>query len=315
MKSSVGWSDLRLKRPQNLLVCRWRKQRRWGVCRVFVFFFSGWVVSWGGSCNQILVNSRVWFEQRWFWGWGSTSWERLPLVYKCVSNCGFKQDLAVAGYIFPPWVVLNWGGSFYAPKPCIWWRNRQTSLISLQILICHIHVIFIFIEVALFRKVGWFYLCYPPSTQGRSTECPPRRRRGARVADSPGGVGGAACDLEMLRWRFFEGNFPRCTNIHVCMCWYIYLYNIYLMHIIFEDGTYILYSMWLYIHSRFNFARWGNHLWGGDVQKTLPLKGAWKNDGFIVSSTYFFVMFFLYRGDMHRKPCSFLALKFDESMT
>ena len=177
------------------------------------------------------------------------------------------------------------------------------------------------LKLDVILKVGWSYLCYPPVTQGRSTECPPRRRRGARVADRPGGVGGAECDLEMLEAEIFWGKLSNIYQhtclyalkfiyIYICLVLYvIYVYSrwlnsIYLhIHIIFEDGTYILYSMWLYIHSRFSFARWGNHLWVGCAKNHRLLKGAWKNDGFIVSSTYFFVMVF-FTGDMNSKqPC------------
>lgn len=159
----------------------------------------------------------------------------------------------------------------------------------------------------------------PPRRKSRR---PPRwrRRRRMRLGDVGGG------DFLRETFQYLPTYMFVCVKIYIyiyiCLVLYvIYVYSrwlnsIYLhIHIIFEDGTYILYSMWLYIHSRFNFARWGNHLWGGCAKKHRPLKGAWKNDGFIVSSTYFFVLFFLYRGDMHRKPCSFLALKFDESMT
>ena len=175
-------------------------------------------------------------------------------------------------------------------------------------------MICIFIEVGLFLK-GWMILFVLPTChQGRSTECPPRRRRGARVADSPGGVGGAECDLEM-----FWGNNSKMYH-HTCLYDYTYLFLFQVIK--FSILTYIYinihvfwswftYSMRLYIHSRwFNFSSWGKqvlmgnlHLFGGDVQKTLPLKGAWKNDGFIVSSTYFLLMVF-FTGDMNSKqPC------------
>ena len=45
VKSSVGRSDLRLKRPQNLLACRWRKRRRW-------VFSVGWWVEEGAATNK-----------------------------------------------------------------------------------------------------------------------------------------------------------------------------------------------------------------------------------------------------------------------
>ena len=64
----------------------------------------------------------------------------------------------------------------------------------------------------------WYiFLCYPPVTPGGSTECPPRRCCGARVADSPGGIGGAKRDLEMLRWKeiFLRETF-QCTPTYGC---------------------------------------------------------------------------------------------------
>ena len=153
-------------------------------------------------------------------------------------------------------------------------------------------------------KVGW-----SPVTQGRSTECPPRRRRGARVADSSGGVGGAECDLEMLRWRFVEGNFSKMyqhTRLYVLICC-IYIYILYYTYLfIFQlIKFYILkYShyfwSWCIFHVilfTFQVVQFfqlrerspdGNlHLWGGCAKNHRLLKKAWKNDGFIVSSTYF----------------------------
>ena len=171
------------------------------------------------------------------------------------------------------------------------------------------------LKLDCFWKVGWSYLCYPPVTKAAQQSA--RRAAAAAQESQTAQVASAA---QNATWRCFEGIIPRCTTIHVCMIIHIYfcsrwLNSLYLHVYIYINihvfWSWFTYSMRLYIHSRwFNFSSWGKqvlmgnlHLFGGDVQKTLPLKGAWKNDGFIVSSTYFLLMVF-FTGDMNSKqPC------------
>ena len=143
-------------------------------------------------------------------------------------------------YISPPWVVLNWGGSFYAPKPCIWWRNRQTSLISLQIntdmpYSCDIHIYW---SCTILN--GWMILfvlptCHPRPLNGVPAAPPPRRksrrqprwrpRRRMRLGD---------VEVEIVWGKL--SNIYQHTCLYVLKFIYIYTYVLYYMLFMYIPG-------------------------------------------------------------------------------